>query len=78
MNNDKLNLLYIENNNAQIVVKVNGKLSARINVRDVVMQGSIWGSLKCTSSMDRLNKITKSDESLQYLYKGDPTIPIGV
>ena len=42
------------------------------------MQGSIWGSLKCTSSMDRLNKITKSDESLQYLYKGDPTIPIGI
>ena len=28
--------------------------------------------------MDRLNKITQSDISLQYLYKGDPTIPVGV
>jgi hypothetical protein len=78
INNDQLNLLYIENKNAQIAVKVNGKLSSRINVSDVVMQGSIWGSLKCTSSMDRLNKITQSDISLQYLYKGDPTIPVGV
>ena len=61
LDNDQLNLLYIENKNAQIAVKVNGKLSARINVSDVVMQGSIWGSLKCTSSMDRLNKITQSN-----------------
>jgi hypothetical protein len=28
--------------------------------------------------MDRLNQVTKSDESLQYLYKGDPNIPIGI
>ena len=46
LDNDQLNLLYIENNNAQIAVKVNGKLSTRINVKDVIMQGSIWGSLK--------------------------------
>ena len=42
------------------------------------MQGSIWGSLKCTTLMDTLNKTAISDPSLQYLYKGDPTIPIGV
>ena len=78
INNDHLNLLYIENKNAQIAVKINNKLSARISVKDVVMQGSIWGSLKCTTLMDTLNKTAISDPSLQYLYKGDPTIPIGV
>ena len=43
--NDQLNLLYIENKNAQIAVKIFNRLSGRINVKDVVMQGSIWGSL---------------------------------
>ena len=78
MDTDQLNLLYIENKNAQIAVKVNNKLSMRINVKDVIMQGSVWSSLKCTTSMDRLNKIALQDESLQYCYKGDKNIPIGV
>ena len=78
INNDYLNILYSENRNAQIAVKINNKVSARISVKDVVMQGSIWGSLKCTSLMDTLNQTAMSDPSLQYMYKGDPTIPIGV
>ena len=41
LDNDKLNLLYIENKNANIAVKVNGKLSTRINIKDVIMQGSV-------------------------------------
>ena len=78
LTNDQLNLLYIENRNAQIAVKINNRLSGRINVKDVVMQGSIWGSLKCTSVMDTLNRTAITDPSLQYHYKGDPTIPVGV
>ena len=75
---DYLNLLYIENKKAHIAVKINNKLSARILVRNVVMQGSVWGTLKCTTTMDKLNKIALQDESLHYKYKGDPNIPIGV
>ena len=78
IDNDKLNMLYIENQNAQIAVKVNNQLTMRINVKDVVMQGSVWGSLKCTTNMDKLNKLTLSDKQLQYKYIGDPNIPIGV
>ena len=63
MDTDQLNLLYIENRNAQIAVKVNNKLSMRINVKDVIMQGSVWSSLKCTTSMDRLNKTALLDIS---------------
>ena len=76
--NDILNILYIENKNAMIAVKVNNKLSTRIAVKDVVMQGSVWGSLKCTSTMDKLNQIAMDKRSLQYKYMGDPNIPIGV
>ena len=78
MDNDKLNLLYIENKNAQIAVKVNNKLSMRISVKDVIMQRSVWSSLKCTTSMDRLIKTAMTDKNLQYYYKEDPSIPIGV
>ena len=78
INNDYLNLLYLENKKAQIAVKIDNKLSTRILLRDVVMQGSVWGTLKCTTTIDKLNKIAMQDESLQYKYKGDPTIPIGV
>ena len=59
-----------------ISVIVNNQLTMRVSVRDIVMQGSVWGSLKCTTSMDRLNKVALSDKSLQY--KWDPNFPIGV
>ena len=48
----------------------------RINVEDVIMQGSVWSSLKFTTSMDRLNQTALSDEFLKYCYKGDPEVPI--
>ena len=57
-----LNLLYIENKNA---VKINNKLSTRISFQDVVTQGSVWGTLKCTTTMDKMNKIAMTDMSLQ-------------
>ena len=78
LDNDQLNLLYLENKNANIAVKVNNKLSARISVKNVIMQGTIWGSLKCTTTMDTLNKTMKEDTNLHYNYKGDKNIAIGV
>ena len=35
-------------------------------------------SLKCTTNMDKLNKIALSDETLHYRYKGDRNIPVGI
>jgi hypothetical protein len=78
LKSDILNLLYIENKKANIAVKVNGKLSRRTPVKHVVMQGSVWGGLKCTTQMDKMNKIMDTKETLKYKYKGDPTIGIGV
>ena len=57
---------------------VNKKNSARVSVKYVIMQGTFWGSLKCTSSKDTMNKIAFSEEDLQYKYKGDPNIPVGI
>ena len=42
------------------------------------MQGSVWDGLKCTTSMDLLNKTMLQHEHLTYKYKSDPNILIGV
>ena len=76
--NELLNVLYVENNVAKVAVKVNGKLTKRVAVTNVEMQGGVWGSLKCTTTMDQLNKSLLQDEELTYKYKGDDSIAIGV
>ena len=76
--NELLNVLYVENNVAKVAVKVNGKLTKRVVVTNVEMQGGVWGSLKCTTTMDQLNKSLLQDEELTYKYKVDDSIAIGV
>ena len=73
-----LNLLFIENKAAKIAVKVNGQLTKRIIVKDVEMQGNVWGSLKCKTTMDQLNKIILQQDHLAFRYKNNPNIKIGV
>ena len=78
LQNNKLKLLYIENKHENVAVKVNDKVSRRFPVNNVVMQGSVWGGLKCTSQMDTLNKIMNTKGTLLYKYRGDPSITVGV
>ena len=75
--NDHLNLLYIENKNSQIILKIKEKQQkskyegcnyARIRL----------GNLKCTTQMDKLNKSFKENNSRCYQYKGDTKITVGV
>ena len=71
LQNDKLPLLFIENNNAQVAVKNNERISKRISISDIIMQGSIWGSLFCVVVMDKLGKLLYHDKpELLYYYKG--------
>ena len=37
LQNDKLPLLFLENNNAQIAVKTNGNISSGLNIRNIIM-----------------------------------------
>ena len=79
MDNDLLNLLYVQNflekNFPKKSSKVTNKLTERVKVNDIIMQGSVWRSLKCTAVMDKL--VTKNP-ALQYSYKNDPNITLGV
>ena len=68
LRNDMLSLMLLQNRNVKVAIKVNGELTRRTHVQDVVMQGTVWSSLMCTSSLDRLNKIVLSKEDLKYHY----------
>ena len=32
-------------------------ITKRINLSEIIMQGTVWGSLLCTNSMDKLGKL---------------------
>ena len=39
------------------------------------MQGTVWGSLCCTASMDKLGQLVYNNSELLYKYKGEVDIP---
>ena len=76
--NDQLPLLFDENVNAQVAVKTATGTTRRTNISEVVMQGTVWGSLMCTSSMDKLGKLSYQMPHNLYHYKGVPIPPLGM
>jgi hypothetical protein len=54
MDNDKLPLLLLENKSARIAIKTASGTTDRITIQDSVMQGTVWGGLICTTTMDKL------------------------
>ena len=71
LQNDKLPLLYMENQNAEIAIKTQTGITDRKSIKNIIMQGSIFGSLCCTVSMDKLGKHIYKDHDLIYRYKGN-------
>ena len=75
LQNDKLPLLFLENNTARVAIKTNNRISRRVSIRNIIMQGSVWGSLCCVVLMDKLGKIVYRKPELLYYYKGIVGIP---
>ena len=69
LRNDKLPLVFLENNNAQVAVKINGKLSSRTNINYIIMQGSVWGSICCVVLMEKLGKYAYNNPETLFYYK---------
>ena len=71
LQNDKLPLLFLENYNAEVAIKTNERMSRRVSIQNIIMQGSVWGSLCCVILMDKLGKLLYRDKpELLYYYKG--------
>ena len=75
LTNDKLPLLFMENESAQVAVKTGRGLSKRINVRNIIMQGSVFGSICCVVLMDKLGQLVYSNPELLYYYRGVVATP---
>ena len=63
------------NNNVKVAVKTPFGSTERVNIRNVVMQGTVWGSLLCTATMDKLGKLKYNNTKLLYKYKGTVGVP---
>ena len=72
---DKPVLLYQGTQNANIAVKTSYGISERESITNLIMQGGVFGSLMCTTSMDSLAKEVYSRPELLYKYKGVADIP---
>ena len=51
-------------------------MTERVNITNLIMQGTVFGSLICTSVIDKLSKILYSDSKLLYKYRGEVEVPI--
>ena len=74
LNNDKLALLYLENKNCKVAVKTTSGLTRRININNIVLQGTLWSGLLCSAQMDKLSQNAYKNHST-YLYKGKTEVP---
>ena len=74
-NDDKLVLLHMGTQNANIAIKTPHGLTKREIIQNIIMQGGVFGPLQCTTSMDKLAKEVYSRPDLLYLYKGAVEVP---
>ena len=75
MTNDKLNLLYKANESANIAIKTASGVTERLKIKDTVMQGTVWGGLLCTTTMDKLCKSIYKKDNLLYKYRQSVDVP---
>ena len=76
--NDKLPLLFNENINANVAIKTSSGITKPIIISEVIMQGTVWGSLFCTSTIDKLGKQVYQMPEMCYNYKGVQIPPLGM
>ena len=50
-------------------------MNRRVDISNIIMQGTVWGSLFCTATIDKLPKKVYTEETLLYKYKGEVSVP---
>ena len=75
LKNYKLVLLKKSNQTTNIAIRTLSETTERFSISNVVMQGTVWGGLKCTTTMDNLPKQILQDSKLMYKYRSLVSIP---
>ena len=63
------------NTSAQVAIKTAHGITQRVNISNIIMQGTVWGSLFCVTTMDKLAKLAYQNKELLYQYKGEVDVP---
>ena len=75
LQNDKLNLLYLLNKDAQIAIRTSSGTTERFDISNTIMQGTVWANLMCTSTMDKLCKLAYQKPEVLYKYRKEICVP---
>ena len=74
----KVPLLYQENVIAKVAINATSGTTRPMTIGDVIMQGTVWESLFCPATMNKLGKLVYSMPEMMYKYKGVPIPPLGM
>ena len=73
--NDKLSLLFLLNSHAQVAIKNSSGITERRSMFNIVMQGTVWGTMFCVAIMNKLIKLVHENPDLLFFYKGKVAVP---
>ena len=74
-NNDKLPLVQMANMDASIAIKSTAGISERSIIKDVIMQGTVWAGMLCTSTLKKVGKLVYTNNHIPYKYIGNVVVP---
>ena len=73
---DNLALIYEANREVNVAVKTPNGLTNRVKVKEIILQGDVFGPIECSVSVDSFGKeCLEEDKNLHY-YKDEVAIPI--
>ena len=75
LQDDKLNLIYNANQLVNIAVRTPVGKSEVGSIKNVVLQGDVFGPMLCSKQVDSIGKECLEEEKHTYLYKGEVEIP---
>ena len=75
LNDDKFNLIHNANSLVNVVVKTPVGETTSEDIRNVVMQGDVFGPILCSKQVDLFGKECLEKEKYIYMYKGEVPIP---
>jgi hypothetical protein len=69
LTNDKLSILYLENELCRVAVNTPSGLTRRVEIPKIVVQGTVFGNLECTSKMDKIGRNAYQSMNAIFTYK---------
>ena len=76
--NEKIALLYKSNLNNLVAVKTPAGMSDRTNMKSIIQQGGVWGSILCSNTIDSIGRKCRDRGKHIYSYKNRTGIlPLG-